>query len=282
MRNRKIRYSKVKLENCKSALLQHLTDSNGETTCPKFLESLKELKGFVSQDPQSGCVQPDMSWIEGVWMTMSKPNFPADEYMFTLGQMSFDMFRPKGLVCSLQAQFNPMFEIDVTNDEVPGRVKKEVWRRKCVLRTYNIVVTFTINTKDSKLDEPLSGIITNYGYTLPDPSTPDRFTVFFSGGVLEPNEGTDLDKWKELFGGDSTSRYMQQKARELANKVLLGATVHESIEEDGAMTYQLNKPIGGHGDMYVDMIYLDESLRIMQGQTGSLYVMSRVPPQLIG
>jgi len=85
-----------------------------------------------------------------------------------------------------------------------------------------------------------------------------------------------------LFGTGSTNRYNKEKAREVAGKVLLGATVHESIEEDGAMSYRLNKPIGRHGRTFVDILYSDESMRIMKGQTGSLYVLSRVPPQLIG
>mmetsp|Transcript_33457 Transcript_33457/g.40995 ORF Transcript_33457/g.40995 Transcript_33457/m.40995 type:complete len:223 (+) Transcript_33457:2-670(+) len=222
-------------------------------------------------------------------MTMTKPNFPDclgknedDEYLFSLGRMSFDMYRPTDLLCSLESQFNPVFEVDVTDDNVPSRVKREVWRRKCMLRSYNIVVTFNVNSKDNKFEKPLSGLMTTYGYTLPDPSLPNRLTVFFSGGILEPNQGTDLEQWKELFETEVTGKHMQQKAREVANKVLLGATFQESIAEDGAMSYRLNKPIGGHGDMYVDIIYMDESLRVMKGQTGSLYVLSRVPPQLIG
>jgi hypothetical protein len=49
------------------------------------------------------------------------------------------------------------------------------------------------------------------------------------------------------------------------------------MEPDGRMTYRLPDPIGGHDTAYVDVLYLDETLRIVQANTGSLHVMARVP-----
>ena len=49
------------------------------------------------------------------------------------------------------------------------------------------------------------------------------------------------------------------------------------MEPDGRMCYRLPNPIGGHDAAYVDVLYLDETLRIVQANTGSLHVMARVP-----
>jgi len=120
-----------------------------------------------------------------------------------------------------------------------------------------------------------------YSYVVPDPSTPGRLTVFFTRGLLEPGEDADLEMWQKIFETRQTSP-KKEKAQDLATKMLLGTTVEETIQEDGAMAFRMSTPLGAHGMTYVDFIYTDESLIIMKGQTGTLYVLSRVPPQLVG
>lgn len=71
-------------------------------------------------------------------------------------------------------------------------------------------------------------------------------------------------------------RQLQEKARVLAAKLLLGATVPSKMEDDGTMEFELTRPIGGHGTAYTDVLFLDKSLRIVQGHRGSLFVMTRV------
>jgi hypothetical protein len=95
--------------------------------------------------------------------------------------------------------------------------------------------------------------MTNYGYTLPDPNVPNRFTIFFTGGLLEPNDETDLNEWKNTFGADAPKRSLADRARLLAAKILLGATVSDTMEADGSMSYYLKRPIGAHGATYMDV-----------------------------
>lgn len=126
---------------------------------------------------------------------------------------------------------------------------------------------------------PLRGIITNYGYFLPDPDVPNRISIWFTGGSLEVNdEQNDLDEWKRIFHHDRVpKRNLREHARVLAAKILLGARVPETMEEDGTMSYWLERPIGGHGFAFCDVLYLDETLRIMRGHHGSIFVFARVP-----
>lgn len=157
----------------------------------------------------------------------------------------------------------------------------------------SIVVAFTIEPnqtrtgrkvlQNQKQDEyvirrPIRGIMTNYGYLLPDPEVPNRLSIWFTGGTLEVNdEENDLDEWKRIFD-DSTvpKRDMREFARLLAAKVLLGANASDVVEADGSMSYTLTRPIGGHGSAFCDVLYLDDSLRIVRGHHGSLYVFSKV------
>jgi len=119
--------------------------------------------------------------------------------------------------------------------------------------------------------------MTNYGYIVPDPNTPNRFTVFFTGGSLEPNDQTDREAWLKIFNADEAKREIKERAMQLASKVLLGVDLSESLAEDGTMSYQLNRPIGGHGKTFVDIIYCDKSLRVIRGQFNTVYVLSKVP-----
>lgn len=141
------------VENCKTNLLDALTDSHGETSCPKFLKAVGELvqaherfnalyctSAFdVRKEPCDGTPHP----MDGIWLTVSKPNYSEclgqnsdGEYMYTLGRMSFDMFRPASLRCSIQGLFNPVFVTDHTPDIIPRNLIKDVQESKSTLRTY--------------------------------------------------------------------------------------------------------------------------------------------------
>jgi hypothetical protein len=119
--------------------------------------------------------------------------------------------------------------------------------------------------------------MTTHGYVLPDPKIPNRFSIWFSGGKIEPNDDDkELDRWSQVFGGDALKRHLYEKARILAAKLLLGAEVPTILEDDGSMSFTLHRPIGGHGTTYVDVLYLDETLRVVQGNRGSLFVFTRI------
>ncbi len=49
----------------------------------------------------------------------------------------------------------------------------------------------------------------------------------------------------------------------IAAKLLMGAEGYDDgmDEETGMMEYRFNKPVGGHGKAYVDVLHLDERTR---------------------
>mmetsp|Transcript_13564 Transcript_13564/g.19868 ORF Transcript_13564/g.19868 Transcript_13564/m.19868 type:complete len:468 (+) Transcript_13564:101-1504(+) len=292
------------ISDAKTTLLHALAAAGGDVTSARFSSCLDTLTKLYHSshwdarrrdaDNTSAIVANTSRQLEGMWLTLSKPNYPdclgrneGGDYMYTLGRMSFDIFRPTNLLCSIQGMFNPVNFVPPADrgvvDHVPRALREEVAQGDSDLRTYNIVTAFTIEPCKSKGEHgpirPIRGLLTTFGYNLPDPDVPNRFSIWFTGGTIEVNDPVnDGEEWKRIFGGkDVPRRHLTEEARVLAAKILMGAAVPTEMEEDGTMRYQFHRPIGGHGSHYVDVLYLDDTLRIMKGHRGTVYVFSRVP-----
>ena len=132
--------------------------------------------------------------------------------------------------------------------------------------------------KQYVVPRPVKGVILNEGFCVPDPMVANRISIWFIGGKLAVEDlERDLDEWTRIFDrAMAPRRGTKEMARVLAAKLLLGAQVPDKLNaNDGSMSYQLTRPIGGHGSVYVDVLYCDESLRIMRGHHGSIYVSIR-------
>jgi hypothetical protein len=299
------------IESIRDQFVKELKANGGDTDSPGIQSQLAILTSFyLSSDNDARAVHGNVSAfdLDGTWLTLTKPTYPESkgtndigQHVYALGRMSFDMFRPTGLICSIQGTFNTIHAIDPVSEQlpvfIPRSLRREVMRSVSddqvdSLRTYNIVVAFTIEPNQTRtgtnslhakqsdyvIRRPIRGIMTNYGYILPDPEVPNRLSIWFTGGTLEVNdEENDLEEWKRIFD-DSTvpKRDMREFARLLAAKVLLGADASDEVAPDGSMSYTLKRPIGGHGSAFCDVLYLDDSLRIMRGHAGSLYIFSKV------
>ena len=122
------------LQQTKTALLNALQMTGGDVTTEPFLFALKRLRGLykrsgldcrrrvvstmtttaTSVDETAG-IGGTTPQLEGMWLTLSRPNFhdclglnEQREYMYTLGRMSFGMYKPTNIVCSVQGTFNPI------------------------------------------------------------------------------------------------------------------------------------------------------------------------------
>lgn len=128
------------------------------------------------------------------------------------------------------------------------------------------------------MPRPIRGILTTHGYSIPDPNQPNRISVWFSGGSLEvQDEESDVEEWKKIFDTSSApNRDIREYANNLAARLLLGANIPDKLEEDGTLRFDLKRPIGGHGSVFCDIVYMDENLRIMHGHHDSVYVCVRV------
>jgi len=136
------------------------------------------------------------------------------------------------------------------------------------------------NAPNKDVTKPIRGLMTTYGYMIPDPDLPTRDSVWITGGKIEPHP-SDQAAWKELFAAHPPARHgFSQKAQLLAVKWLMGANLPQGMDaETGVMEYTFGRPLGGHGFAYIDTLYQDDSLRVVRGHRGTYFVFSRVPQE---
>eukprot|EP00573_Skeletonema_grethae_P002474 CAMPEP_0201690372 /NCGR_PEP_ID=MMETSP0578-20130828/3817_1 /ASSEMBLY_ACC=CAM_ASM_000663 /TAXON_ID=267565 /ORGANISM="Skeletonema grethea, Strain CCMP 1804" /LENGTH=837 /DNA_ID=CAMNT_0048175337 /DNA_START=121 /DNA_END=2634 /DNA_ORIENTATION=+ len=325
----------------RSELVDALQCVQGDVTTKRFTSSLEVLSRFYKASGRDARVNPwsggsstavggpaGADLLEGSWLNISRPNYveclgknAENDFMYTLGRMSFDIFQPSNLICSVQSTHNTIRMIgerEELPDCVPNSLKKEVAllcnssygdsaSKRPFLRSYDIAVSMTIEPP-SLVGQPtpattpsptkrMRAVMSVKGYILPDPEVKNRLTVWFTGGSLGPAklssndgdetddeegnisaEGNDyggLDEWNSIFGKGKWRRALSERARGMAAKVLLGVDAPSKMEEDGQLGYSLNRPVGGHGKAYIDVLYLDDDLLIMKGHHGTIYAMAR-------
>ena len=146
--------------NAREGLLYQLAISGGETTSAAFLDCLTVLQdNYMNQvqaeyeNSMDGINNP-YSVHEGTWLTLTKPTFfgclgenDNGDPLYSLGRMTFDMFTPSNLICSLQGNFNTVHEItDPTT--VPDGLLSQVGNDVSNLRTYQYVsycISFSVH-----------------------------------------------------------------------------------------------------------------------------------------
>lgn len=136
--------------NAKLELIRALAVSEGDVTNSNFLfalEQLRTLYTMTGNDARLAHISSKKK-LEGNWLTISRPNFPecigtnsSGEFMYTLGRLSFDMFAPGNLICSIGGIFNRIEMVNPQEDKsvlrsVPKSLKEEVEKGESILRRY--------------------------------------------------------------------------------------------------------------------------------------------------
>ena len=135
----------------KKDLIEELHKNCGETTgSVKFDSCLQILQTFFEQHGQ------DVRWLcgkkpdamDGSWLTLSKPTYSdcqgrnsSGEYLYSLGRMSFDMFRPAQFRCSIQGIFNQISPLSDINKlhrtkTMPFALRRAASSRPLAIREY--------------------------------------------------------------------------------------------------------------------------------------------------
>jgi hypothetical protein len=132
----------------RDGILEALAIAGGDVTSPKFQSCLQTLESYFNLTGVDTRSSRSRVASEGLWLTLTKPSFYANlgendqgDPMYTLGRMSFDMFSPTSLVCSLQGNFNSVERVADTDrasvlEAVPKSLREEVEAGNSVLRTY--------------------------------------------------------------------------------------------------------------------------------------------------
>ena len=127
----------------RSELVDALQSVQGDVTTKRFMSSLEVLTRFYKASGRDARANPwnvggpaGADILEGSWLNISRPNYveclgqnAENDFMYTLGRMSFDMFQPSNLICSVQSTHNTIKMIGEREELpacVPNSLKNEV------------------------------------------------------------------------------------------------------------------------------------------------------------
>jgi len=128
-------YLDAKIQATKAELLSTL-EKGGTSSSSSFKTSLASLETYSRMKKSSNDKKQKLSScsestnIDGTWLTISPPEYSSSslghnawgDSLYTLGRMTFDMYQPSGLVCSVQKQYNQIQEVE--KDDLPLYVPK--------------------------------------------------------------------------------------------------------------------------------------------------------------
>lgn len=244
-----------KAANAKAALYSALAGADDEPKAPPVVAAIEVL---ASLPP----CEDILAAGDGMWEVISKPDFPdslgldaTGRHCFTLGRASFNMYQPLGMPIAIES---------IKNEVVPLGDGDE--------RSYRVIVQFETA---GDTGTPLRGVMDNAGLCVGDAEKSDRLGVQFTGGAMRPAEGTSLRDWSQVFA-QQDQRGMGVGARFAGwmAKRLFALQRPTGIDADGAVSYAMKKAPQG----YLDVLYLDEELRITRGNRGSIVIAKRAAP----
>jgi hypothetical protein len=268
----------------KAQLKSLLTQHDGSTKHPEVEHCIAEL---AELNPCHGESVLDSPHFLGHYTALTSPNFPGrlqdtkeQEHVvqYTLGRLSFNIFQPNKLVCTLRSVRNPVHVS--TNEDIKAR------HPGITVYTYPLILDITIHTPDGDLDACLQNEA--YCFENGNDETPNRLSVLFSGGTLLPTEQVTKDDaklalWKETFEGAyhkaETERSMAGQMLQFLMNAMMGLTLPTDAttmnEEEARMEHSFHFEMKRSPAGYLDVLYLDEDLRITRGNRGTLVVVER-------
>ena len=243
----------------KESLRQSLAEHAGNTKHEAVMAAIQTL----AQLNPTAAPARNVALRDGRWLLINAPNFPDGElqadgrYLYTLGRLAFNMFQPKTLKVAIDRVLQPVLPIDDPQ------------------RTHDIWVDFTIV---DDVVPPLQGVVRNLGVC--EPCSDDSLQVKFTGGVLSPQDGTDLKAWKQVFGDQTPAsgalkRSLKERLKDFFLQLMFGFVPPQGMDpETGEVKFKMRRSPKGK----LQILYLDEELRITKGHRGTVLVCDRIAP----
>jgi len=234
----------------KSAFFAAMREHEGDVSAPAVAETIEVLNGFPKPSQKDV-----MALGDGLWYGVSRENFPGglgqDEQgrnVYTLGRCSFNMFQPLDLEVSL----------------LEGR-QNRVQLLDDSTHSFNNYIPFETRSG-------MSGMLTVSGNVELDPKVRARMKVRFTGGEIRPGPGTPISEWNSVFE-EQNMRGMStgQKLTQWIAKIAFGLIRPTGADPEGVVSYEMTKAPKG----YLDVLFLDEDLRITRGNRGTIVVATR-------
>lgn len=277
----------------KRLLLEH----NGEASHPDVQTAMEILINLASQGrdhPDEWSPAQDKNLNSGQWKTVTTPPFPGklpkqeddddERTKFTLGRMSFGMFKPTNSVCAVNHIINVVKPVDSITDVNEGSKECADRTKSSWEQAYCIEVSMDVLVPKGGLTVKLPAKLVNTGVCEPKDSK--KLGIKFSGGSLVPNfdpsreENSSLiETWKEVFENAISKDGSQQSYFDMAKTYLVHTLMKWMMgleppvdREDFTQTYVIKRPYVG----FVDIMYIDEDLRITKGNRGTIVVVEKL------
>lgn len=243
------------IPEAKAALRAALKAHGGNTKNEKVVAAVEAL---ASLNPTKAPAKAES--LFGDWKQINSPEYPGmlgldneGKPKYTLGRLAFNLFEPKDLVCSISDILNPLYPKEGGNGTI----------------SYAIVIPFTFNSGESG---PLvGGKLINFAEC--DILSENRISVRFLGGELRPSNTGITPEWEATFANalQTAKRGLGTRITGWLMKRMMGLQRPKEMAADGVMSYQMNKAPEG----WLDVIFLDDELRITVGNRGTIVVAER-------
>ncbi|NEO31833.1 MAG: fimbrial protein [Symploca sp. SIO3C6] len=243
-----------KCETAKTALRQALAANGGNTKDEAVIAAIDNL---TQLNPTTAPARSE-TLLDSEWLLINAPNFPGGKqlpdgkFTYTLGRLAFNMFQPTQLKLVIDRVLQPVRLLENKQQ-----------------RSHDIVVEFT--TIDESFPK-LTGIVHNQGVCHPISDT--KLQVKFTGGTLAPQEGTNIKDWQEVFGKQRQSSQKSWQERFISGffRLMFGLVPPQAMNPDtGEVSFTMNRSPKGS----LEILYLDEEMRITRGEKGTLLVCQR-------
>lgn len=237
----------------RNRFLSILQQKHGDTKDAVVVEQLQLL--------QKANPTPDAAlsgeYLDGDWLQISQSDYPnrlsKQEPLYKLGRLAFNMYEPLEAVFRIDRVWAPVRPCPNSGDSS---------------RLYDIFVEVTC--VDEKYPE-FKAVMSNYASITPARDASGnhaRLTVSFTHGDLAPSpELSEHLKaaWRQTFSPKQRNIVMRGIMR-----LAMGFET-TPMDEDGAMSYKLRRAPKG----WLDIVYLDDVLRVTRGNRGSVVVCER-------
>ncbi|MEB3278422.1 MAG: PAP/fibrillin family protein [Lyngbya sp.] len=248
----------VERNTAKNNLREALNQQGGDPKADAVVTAISQLTA-LNPTPQA---TQSRALLEGNWLLINAPDFPGGkrtedgEYIYTLGRLAFNLFQPTDLKVLINRVLQPI---------LPSNDGEKL--------TYNIEIEFTTLDENSP---KLRGIVRNKG--LCSPQNEQSLQVQFIGGELaplEPENPESMKAWMSVFGNQKSNKSLNiaQKLQSFMAKLLFGLEPPQGIDsQTGKVSFTMKKSPKGS----LEVLYLDEELRITRGNRGTVTVCERI------
>ena len=269
--------SDIDIKSAKIQLLTILKEHNGNTKHPEVLVAIDNLTNLWRNSKDESVLEISTSpansaAVNGDWISISAPPYPGRKikktqdqqqadlcYQYTLGRLSFNIFQPKELLCTINSITNAIHTVESGHEEL-GDV------------TYNIETDVILHTPDGDLP----GEIVMEAFCYPDPENQRRTIVAFVGGAMYKPETVERDDtlnqiWMKCFGNAYSKADKERGYVESITRNAMKFILKLEMPTDNNQKYKIKRIMKG----YLDYLYLDDNLKITKGNQGSITILEK-------